>query len=141
MKDDCIKNGCKSRFKYNYRDTELQVIYELFAQKYQNKKVLKRTPRFSEIFVSSLGNRQTEDVKLIILHIHTKFDPCAVCAEMLCKLSQTLNYFPEKLIINENLCGRLRSHQTQFLIEISSDTSYWNARKSDFGSILHKAIV
>lgn len=39
-----------------------------------------RKPRFAELFVSVMSDKKLEDVALIILHIHTKYDPCAVYA-------------------------------------------------------------
>ena len=93
---------------------------------------MERKPRFVELFTSVISGRRLEEVALIILHIHTRFDPCSVCAEMLCKLSQTLNYQPARLIQDEKLCLQLRDHRTQFLIEVSSDDPYWNSREAGF---------
>lgn len=103
----------------SYKDAEYQIVCELFKKS-----------RFINILKASLEKleKNIDSVKLIILHIHTQRDPCAICAEMLCKLSQTLNYDPEKLIKDDKpLCARLKSHQTQFLIEVSSDEPYRNA--------------
>lgn len=139
MKDDSIKTLETNKFKYNYRDTEFQLIHELFSTQESKpvprKRGLQKTnrePRFMKLFKSIIGERSIEDVSLIVIHIHTKFDPCSVCAEMLCNLSQTLNYLPENLIQDKQLCQQLKSHSTQFLIEVSSDKPYWNSREVGF---------
>lgn len=139
MNDSCIKSKSADRFKYNYRDTEFQLIHELFsteehrfvpgkARGQRGKfQAAKRNPRFMELLRAILGGRSINDLALIILHIHTNFDPCSVCAEMLCNLSETLNYLPEKLIEDPELSSQLKDHNTQFLIEVSPDAPYWNS--------------
>lgn len=141
MNDDCIKSKSADRFQYNYRDTEFQLIHELFSTEESrfvpgkrgqqgSFKAVKRNPRFMELLRTILGDNPIEDLVLIILHIHTKFDPCSACAEMLCNLSQTLNYLPERLIQDPKLSKQLKDHNTQFLIEVSSDNPYWNSREA-----------
>jgi len=39
---------------------------------------MKRKPRFVKLFSSVMSGKRLEDVALIILHIHTRFDPCSV---------------------------------------------------------------
>ncbi|KAG4085369.1 hypothetical protein H8356DRAFT_1375047 [Neocallimastix lanati (nom. inval.)] len=111
MSTDCIKVvSSGGQFQYDYRDTEFQVVHELFStQEYGfvprkrgksgSFRLIKRSPRFVELFASVISGRRLEEVALIILHIHTRFDPCSVCAEMLSNLSQTLNYLPSSLFI------------------------------------------
>ncbi len=147
MNTDCVTAIPTKHLQYDYRDTEFQIVHELFSTeeygfvpgrtrrepgRFQNTK---RKQRLVELFTSIIGGKNLEDVELIILHIHTKFDPCSVCAEMLCNLSQTLNYCPKALLKSEEpqikqLCEQLKTHKTQFLIEVSSDDPCWNSREA-----------
>jgi hypothetical protein len=112
----------------SYTDAEFQMISHLFYEGH---------------ILNHLMGRDIDRISLIILHIHTDLDPCSVYAEILCKLSQTLNYFPEKMLpvdywrgqkecgkVCDVLCKKLKSHGTKFLIEVSSERPYLNSREA-----------
>lgn len=157
MGTDCIKVASSRQFQYDYRDTEFQVVHELFSTKEygsvpgKNRRAggfqpTERKPRFAELFASLISEKRLEDVALIILHIHTRFDPCSVCAEMLSNLSQTLNYLPGNLLQGKEaqikqLCEQLKSHSCQFLIEVSSDEPYWNSREAGLDSFYMRQLA
>jgi hypothetical protein len=127
MKTNLIKT--EGNPKYNYRDTEFQIVLELFGNS--------NFTFGDRIYVSrSTEGKDGKDPVLIILHIHTVLDPCAVCAEMLQKLAYTMNSFPIRLLLgksgNQWLKERLQAKTTKFFVEISSERSYLNSRDCAF---------
>lgn len=74
------------RAKYNYKNIEFQVIRGLFSPRKwkicSSNPQLSITPRFYKMFSAMLSEatKNVKDVVLIILHIYTQYDPCAVCA-------------------------------------------------------------
>lgn len=72
--------------------------------------------RFND-FVRKLNVSKENNIKLIILHIHTIMDPCAICTRMLAGLSKYINKTPEVL-------SPLPSRDFKFLVEVSSNKSY-----------------
>jgi len=120
METENIKS--KGRNDYNFKDTELQLLHELFCETeilLQNNETikLKKDLVFLNLLNMELLNtkKRIDDIRIIILHIHSKYDLCGVCAKMLCRLSQTINYNPKNLLKdNPELCKNFEIHKTQF---------------------------
>ena len=93
------------RAKYNYKNIEFQVIRGLFSPRKwkicSSNPHLSRTPRFYKIFLAMLSasKENVRDIVLMILHIYTQYDPCAVCAGLLCNLSKTLMLYSRKFLL------------------------------------------
>ena len=77
------------------------------------------------------GNINYNNIKLVILHVGTTMDPCAICTRCLVGVSKC---------INENIDNFLRStnhgipgfmHNAKFLIEVSSNDHYPTSNLQD----------
>ncbi|MDR3285113.1 MAG: hypothetical protein LBS83_00320 [Holosporales bacterium] len=82
------------------------------------------------------------NIVLVVLHIHTHFDPCAKCSKVLSGLSRQMNMpeysqrnpdttqtvamtnFLNGALVNNPLLTNLRNGKARFLIEVSSDDDY-----------------
>lgn len=112
----------------SYRCTEGQIIAKLKvcdknSPDLGNFALLKKTVRRLR---NSIANPQ--NIKLIILHVHTVMDPCAVCTRCLVGLSRFIN----ESIQNETLGIGGVDQNTKFLVEVSSNNTYYpNPRGRD----------
>lgn len=89
----------------SYQCTEGKIVAALMSN-----------PRFND-FVKKLSVLKEDNIKLIILHIHTIMDPCAVCTRMLTGLSKYINE-------THGILWSLPSRDFKFLVEVSSNKSY-----------------
>lgn len=76
-------------------------------------------------------------IKLIILHIGTKMDPCAVCTRNLVGLSRDINYIPP-LLPGQNRANLGLGVNAKFLIEVSSNGHYQTQRQ---GNNFHRDVL
>ncbi|MDR0581075.1 MAG: hypothetical protein LBG04_03120 [Holosporaceae bacterium] len=72
-----------------------------------------------------------DKIKLVILHIGTKMDPCAICTRNLVALSRDMNYHPP-LLPGRNRYNLGANINAKFLVEVSSNGHYGsNAQQED----------
>lgn len=76
-------------------------------------------------------------IKLIVLHIGTKMDPCAICTRNLVGLSRDINYNPP-LLLGQNRANLGADINAKFLIEVSSNGHYQTQRQ---GNNFHRDVV
>ena len=136
---EAINNLLETNIKGDINDAEAKLIYELLKDDDPKNNTL--ILNIEELL--SITGSKYDDIKLIVLHLHTQMDPCAVCTKIIVGLSRQMNRF--KITQNENmknlLCkilpdqygsfgnpadlrNNLQSMRCPFLIEVSSERAY-----------------
>lgn len=136
-----INNLLETNIHNDIRDAEAKLIYKLLESNNPKNNTLRSN--IDELL--SISGSKYDDIRLIVLHLHTGMDSCAICSKIFVGLSRQMNstatkssdyikklldnIFPEE-IKKENLGlpiqlrSNLRSGHCRFLIEVSSSRHY-----------------
>ncbi|MDR2781571.1 MAG: hypothetical protein LBB21_03925 [Holosporaceae bacterium] len=125
-----IAETCK-RLNVSYKDTEGQIIKELLSP-------LPAGNLFLANNISRLAAGREKEIKIIVLHVFTRMDPCKICAKALIAFSKEMNSIKTgtqffnyiRNNINAQLLDNLIKGKCGFLIIVHAGEEYTTAGQS-----------